>query len=108
MSEQKPNNASDAAAIKEGRRNVKGAREDALNDLRVMLNSPHGVRVLARLFAMCRHTEASVDASGSWVYFNEGKRSIAIGLMEDLKLADPQAELKLLNAKGDLYVSANG
>ncbi len=108
MSDEKPKNAMDGAAIKEGRRNVKNAREDALNDLRILLNNPSGVRFLARLMDHCGLTKASLDSSGSFVYYQEGKRSIAIGLLDDLKLADTQAELKLLNAKGDLYVSSIG
>ncbi len=105
MNDQKPK-TTDEKAIKENRRTVKSAQDDELNDLRVLLNNPNGVRFLARLLKDCRLYETSADNSGSWTYFNEGVRNVGLKLLDKLEKADPDAMLKLVQAKGDLYVNA--
>lgn len=67
------------------------SREEILNDIRFLLKHPQFRRQVWRFLHACQWRKQSAEASGSWTYFNEGRRSAALTLEEVIRAADPKA-----------------
>ena len=59
------------------------ARGSELRDLRDVLQTEPGKRFLNRLFAKCKMYNTSFTGN-STTFFNEGKRSVALEIFEDM------------------------
>lgn len=77
-------NASDVEQVKEAAKRERIARANDKEDLRFILNSPQGRRFFWRHLTVCGIYKISADQSGSWTYYNEGKRRIALELMQEI------------------------
>lgn len=62
---------------------------------RFLLDNPHGRRILWKLIGSCGVYKSSAENSGSFTYFNEGKRSVGLNLIVDICEADPEGFIKL-------------
>lgn len=58
-------------------------RKQELRDLRDVLNTDQGKRFINSLFAKCKMYQTSFTGN-STTFFNEGKRSIALDIFEDI------------------------
>jgi hypothetical protein len=75
-------------------------REQKISDMRKVLKTKEGRSTLWRYMANC--DRISADASGSWTYFKEGERNIALQIKADVFEASPEAFLQMMQEnKGD-------
>lgn len=98
MSE-KPNvipNASDEKQIKEAALKQKRGRQLELQDVAFILSDKRGRRFFWRYLSSCGVFTSSADNSGSWTYFNEGKRAVGLQLLADLDAASPDSYAVML------------
>lgn len=68
----------------------------AKDDLRFVLGSPQGKRTINRLLERAGIFRLSADNSGSWTYFNEGRRSVGLDLIADIELIGPEVLLTVM------------
>lgn len=94
MSKQLQNTA-DEAQVKEAQGKDKRKADRAKEDLRFVLSSPNGRRVLWGVLEKCRIYTGSADNSGSWTYFNEGRRSVGLDLIADIIAIDQKLFIEL-------------
>ncbi len=87
-------NAADPTQVKKAGDKDKRGRERELNDVRLVLSSPQGRRFLFRYLETC--DRISAEHSGSWTYFKEGERNIALKIKADIVEADPEALLTMM------------
>jgi len=62
-----------------------------LNDIRSMLKSPEGRRVMWYMLSSCRTMAASMSANPYDTAYREGQRSIGLMLLDDIMEAKPEA-----------------
>ena len=86
----KPHSTTDPKAIEEQLQNQEVKRERELNDLRAVLKTKQGRRVLRRILAQCRVLSSSFTGN-SETYFNEGKRAVGIFIYQEIHEADIKA-----------------
>ena len=98
QSTQKPlvKNATDEGQIKNAQIKEKLASEKKLNDLRFLLSTEQGRRFIWDLLSNCGIYKESADASGSWTYYKEGRRSIGLSVLAQVVEADPDSYLKMM------------
>lgn len=95
-------NAADESQVKEAEKKVKRTREHELDDIRKVLDTPAGRRVLWRYLSMCGVFKLSFNHSGAITSLNEGKRDIGLNIMGDITEANDEALIKMMReAKGD-------
>jgi hypothetical protein len=82
-------NASDEKQVKEAgkRRKVKDAEE--ITDLREVLKTPAGRRVLWRVLELCRAEQISFSTNALQMAFNEGHRNVGVQVKLAIVSADP-------------------
>jgi hypothetical protein len=97
--EQKKQNAADEAQVKEAGRKGKELEDQNIADMKWVLSSQQGIRVIARYLEFCGVHKISADASGSWTYFNEGKRNIGLKMLADIEKSKPEAYLEIRKHK---------
>lgn len=69
----------------------KQARQEADNDLRAVLSTAEGRRLLFRwIDRECRTFSASFQGQAALTDYNEGRRSIGIGLMTEAQRVAPE------------------
>lgn len=90
-------NAADKDQVKSAKQKEKFSRDRDLKDMKDVLSSVPGRRVVWRYLSECGVFQQSARDSGSWTYFNEGKRSVGLMLLADINEADPESYLKMLN-----------
>jgi len=78
-------NVADTRQVKESAKQARYSREQELNDLRGVMETPYGRRFMFRLLEFCGLNRTVFHASGSFMYFNEGARSVALSVEKDLK-----------------------
>jgi hypothetical protein len=95
---QKPmvKNASDESQVKYAQVKEKLAADKQHNDIKFILATEQGRRFLWELLSSCGVYRQSADHSGSWTYFNEGKRSIGLEVLTQITAADPDSYLKMI------------
>lgn len=73
------------------------------DDLKFLLKTEQGRRFLWRLLSVCGLYKQSAEASGSWTYFNEGKRWVGNKFFFEIVKTDPDAYTRMIkeDQKGD-------
>lgn len=66
--------------------------------MRFMLDNPHGRRILWKMIGQCGVYKTSAESSGSFTYYNEGRRSVGLNLIVEICEADPEGFIKLQRA----------
>ena len=64
-------------------------RDQEIDDMRAVLETPSGVRLIQRLIGSGR-VFCSTYTGNSNTYFLEGKRSLSLEILEDVVLASPE------------------
>lgn len=90
----KQQNAASESAVKESATKAKRSKDQELEDLRLLLKTPHFRRFIWRYIAIC--DRISAHQSGSWTYFNEGERNIANQIKAEVVAAAPEALLQMM------------
>lgn len=67
-----------------------------ISDLKFVLSTPQGRRLLWRYLEFAGVYEQSAHASGSWTYFNEGRRSVGLKLLAEITAHDPESYFKMI------------
>lgn len=80
--------------IEERQKEKELAREVELNDLRFVLESPQGYRVIQRLVG--NPFQNSFTGHANTTYWNEGVRMMSTKLAREIKEANPQAAARIL------------
>lgn len=92
-------NAADPEQVAKATKKGALARIQQMNDLRQVMSTRSGRRVLWGLLAECGVFRTSFHTNGSIVYFNEGMRQIGLKLLADLNEAD-EAAYALMASEG--------
>lgn len=87
-------NAADPKQVKDGERKERWKRSDEIGDVQFLLSHPQGRRFFHRYFEKCGLFECSWEASAR-IHFNEGRRSVALDLLKDVKEANPVLFLEM-------------
>jgi hypothetical protein len=88
-------NAGDEGAVKERTKKVKSARDRELDDLRAVLATREGRRLVWRLFEQTEMFSVSKVMNAA-IYALEGKREIGKLLFNDVMEAKPEAYLQMM------------
>jgi len=88
-------NAADPAQVKEAERKERFGRERELEDVRFILQTLQGRRLIWRYLALCGVFRTSFTGN-SHTFFNEGERNIGLKLLADVNEADPESYLKMM------------
>lgn len=89
-------NASDEGQIRNAQQKEKLVFERKLNDLKFILSTEQGRRFIWDLLSRCGIFKESADASGSWTYYKEGRRSVGLSILTEVVEADPDSYLKMM------------
>ena len=92
-------NAADEKQVKKASEKDKRKSERESADFKWVLSTRQGRRVVLKYLEECGVFKLSAEHSGSWTYFNEGKRNIGLKLMADITASDPEAYLLMLKEK---------
>lgn len=78
-------NAADPQQVKKAGREERFARRMELEDIKVVMDSPAGRRLMWRIInKLCHFDASSAEHSGSMTYLNEGERNIGRVLKSDI------------------------
>lgn len=88
-------NAADESQIATAKRKERLRRERELEDLRSVLGSPAGRRLLWRLLGEC-HVFESIWRASAEIHFLEGKRNVGLFLLHEIHEARPEALLQMM------------
>lgn len=88
-------NAADAEQVKRAGRKTRDRRADELADLRAVLATPAGRRVLWRVLEHCRVFE-SVWSEGAQIHANAGRQDVGHFVMAEIEQADDEAIFRLM------------
>jgi hypothetical protein len=94
-------NAADPGQVKSANQKEKFNKVDELKDMRDLLLTPNGLRVLTRYLNFCGVFKTSFTGN-SETFFNEGMRSVGLKLLTDIEEADVTAIGKIFKIKGEL------
>lgn len=89
-------NFADPAQVKDQARKAKRLKEDQLNELRAVLKTREGRKLLWRYLGICGVYEQSFNGNGSWTFFNEGRRSVGLMILAEITKASPEAFLEMM------------
>ncbi len=92
-------NAADEEQVKKASKKEGSEREKELNDLRFVLSTPQGRRVMFNIMAECKTFRSILHPSGSMVYYNAGQQDIGHWLQKEIIEADTDAYLKILKER---------
>lgn len=97
-------NASDSSKVESAKQKEKLRRDREIADLKAILESAPGRRVLWRILEKCGIYKQSAVQSGSWTYFNEGQRSVGNQLLAEIIQTNPEFYLQMIkeNKENDL------
>lgn len=88
--------SADEKQVKEATARKKLQDDQDDKDLKFLLNTPQGLRVLWGLIAKCGIYEPSFTG-GSETFYKEGKRAIGLELRKEILACDPDAYIKMIN-----------
>lgn len=83
---------------KKSEQKLKQEREQELNDLRVLLNTPEGKRFIWRYISKCGVFKTSFTGNSTTFYL-EGARNIGLSLLAEVMEARPEAYLEMSMAQ---------
>jgi hypothetical protein len=89
-------NTGDRGQVERGQRQENLDRIQYLADIRAVLQTPSGRRMLWQVLVNCR-VFASVWDPSARIHFNEGRRNVGLELMGDLAAADEDAFMQMQN-----------
>ncbi len=89
-------NAADESQIAEANKKIKSGTVQEVDDLRKVLSSDHGRRVMWRILMSGGLFSSVLSNSGSMVYYNAGKQDHALQLKQAIEIADENAFAKML------------
>lgn len=89
-------NAEDPEQVRRGRRRKKVRDDQAQSDLRAVLATPEGRRVLWRLLGYCHAFASCYSDSPSFMAHLTGRQDVAHYLMHQIQKADPTAFLTMM------------
>lgn len=93
--------ASDPDQVKNARVDEKVRRANELADMRAVLSTPEGRRVLWRQLSQCGLFE-SITVQSSEIYVRSGRRDAGLALIAEITTADPEAYLLMQREAGKL------
>ena len=94
-------NAADPKKVRAAHKKEIRGREREIEDLRYVLRSSQGRRVIWGLLCKC-HAFASVfDPSGSKVYYNAGKQDIGHWMLSEIQEVDPNKLIEMMIEEKD-------
>lgn len=96
MSEIKIKNVADPAKVKEASKETDALRKQEISDVFKVVSTEEGRRFYHRLLGLCRVYQEVAEQSGSWTYYNAGKRSVGLVLQQDLVRASPEIYSKIV------------
>jgi hypothetical protein len=88
-------NASNEQEVQRAKANDKNKRETELGDLRQLLNSKWGRRLIWRILEKTGQHRTSFTGN-STTFFNEGQRNIGLWLVDEVLLADTNQYLSMI------------
>lgn len=91
-----PKNAADEQQVKEATRLGKRTREQELDDLRAVLDTPPGLRFVWRVLNTAGVFTTSFTGEGPSTFFNEGRRDLGLRVLADVIEARPDAYLHMM------------
>lgn len=96
MQEPMVSNASDKKQVKEARKKEARGRDREIEDMRSVLRSREGRRVIWRLLEQCSVFGSVNHSSGSQVYYNVGKQDIGHYLMKEIVETDENKLIEMM------------
>src|SRR3990167_60975 len=90
-------NAADPEQVREAGKTQQTKRQGELEDLRAVLATPHGRRLLWRLLSHCGAFE-SVWHPSALIHYNAGKQDVGHFLIGEITEAQPQALVEMIQA----------
>jgi hypothetical protein len=96
--ERKPlvKNASSKRQVKDAARKERLRDENELDDLKKILQTYEGRRVVWKLLSYCGIFRLSVEHSGSMTYYNEGRREVGLYLLKEITTADQNLYIQMM------------
>ena len=88
-------NAADKKQVKEGGRKERDKRKDELADLKAVLDTDPGRRVMWRLMEQCK-VFGSIWESSAKIHYNAGQQDLGHYLMGEVVAADEDALFKMM------------
>ncbi len=88
--------ADDDAAAEAQRQKADNVRRTFIEDVRWLMSSPRGRRLVWWLLSKCGVNRTSFNNSGSVMAFNEGQRNIGLLLQAEVIDASPDAFMTML------------
>lgn len=95
-------NAADPQQVKEGGKKENEKHKVEALDLKTVLGTVQGRRFIWGLLCDCGIFQQSATDSGSWTYFNEGKRSVGLKLLVKINNVNPESYLQMLNESKEI------
>ena len=89
-------NAADKAQVETAARTERTEAEQAKADLRFVLASPQGRRVLWRMLGRTHLFESGWSPDPAAVHFAAGERNVGLWLMHEINHADPTAFIGMM------------
>ena len=95
-------NAADPKQVKNAKRKEKFDREGVLQDIRMVLSTPEGKRLIWRLLSHCRTFESIYEQSAR-IHYNAGQQDLGHFIMAEIISADEQLLFTMMkdNLKGE-------
>ncbi len=94
-------NAADADEVKAAAKKVKRADERHKDDVRRLLASDFGRRILWEYLSRCGVFRADCPVNSGSLYFDNGQRNIGLGILTDITNADPDAYILMMKEAKD-------
>ncbi len=108
MSEEKflVKNAASEKQVRNAQEKQEFKRDNQLNDLRNVLETPHGRRVIWRILEHCK-TFGSIWSNSSQIHYNSGMQDVGHWIMGEIASADEQQLFLMMKEqykKGEINV----
>jgi hypothetical protein len=100
MSESLVKNAADESQVKEAEKKLKHQVNNEKEDMKKLLQTDFGRRVMWKYLEICGVFRSSWHAS-ALIHFNEGKRDVGLHMIADITDADPDGFIKMMKDFGN-------
>lgn len=97
-------NIADENQVLKGKQLEKFKLKQEKTDMKAILETEFGRRFIWKWLSLSGVYQQSAENSGSWTYFNEGRRAIGLKLLDEVVTVSPEAYLLMIkeNKKGEL------
>jgi len=96
MDKEAPQDVGDVKQVRKRRTKAKIRRDNELEDIRVILNTPQGRRFLWRVISECGIFQTSSHASPHGMAIKSGGKDKGLWLLSEINEADKNGYLKLI------------